>query len=421
MIYVYTPSHNARGLLRAYQSLVRQTKSDWKWLLLLNGKLHRSMLPAEILEDARVNVCETDRVSSVGALKQEACVLALQQQETQLLVELDHDDELRSDCLERLWSEYTAKPDGFYYSDFCEFKPDGSPQVYGSYYGWSSYGTSWEGQSVTAMRAKQVTARSLYQIFYAPNHVRAWSRSAYEKSGGYDAKYDVCDDHDLLVRTYLAGVEMHHIPECLYMQHGSPQQTQVTRNNHIQTVQAKIGASNLDKLCAEWARREKLKCLDMGAAHNPAPGYLTVDKHGGDFTLDVTEGLPFADSSIGVIRAFDFLEHIPLGKVVPFMNECWRVLAPGGWLLTSTPSTDGRGAFQDPTHVSFWNANSFWYYTQRDQSKYVPEITCSFQLTRIHNYFPSNWHMENNIPYVAADLWVLKGQERCGPDLISKE
>ncbi len=27
------------------------------------------------------------------------------------------------------------------------------------------------------------------------------------------------------------------------------------------------------------------------------------------------------------------------------------------------PSTDGRGAFQDPTHVSFWNINSFMYYS----------------------------------------------------------
>ena len=30
-----------------------------------------------------------------------------------------------------------------------------------------------------------------------------------------------------------------------------------------------------------------------------------------------------------------------------------------------TPSTDGRGAFQDPTHVSFYNENSFWYFTDR--------------------------------------------------------
>ncbi|MFM6367255.1 MAG: class I SAM-dependent methyltransferase, partial [Dolichospermum sp.] len=38
------------------------------------------------------------------------------------------------------------------------------------------------------------------------------------------------------------------------------------------------------------------------------------------------------------------------------------ILKPGGIVDISVPSTDGRGAFQDPTHVSFWNINSFLYY-----------------------------------------------------------
>jgi len=45
------------------------------------------------------------------------------------------------------------------------------------------------------------------------------------------------------------------------------------------------------------------------------------------------------------------------------MRETHRCLSPQGWLLSQTLSTDRRGAFQDPTHVSFWNSNSFWYYT----------------------------------------------------------
>src|SRR5690606_7638272 len=181
----------------------------------------------------------------------------------------------------------------------------------------------------------------------------------------------------------------------------------------------KIGAQNLNAICLEWARREGLPCYDLGGVHNKPQGYLSIDRHpGADVQIDVLQGLPFEDSSVGILRAYDFLEHIPGGmSVVHFMNECWRVLAPGGWLLTATPSTDGRGAFQDPTHVSFWNANSFWYYTQQQHKKYVPEINCKFQLTRVDNYFPSDFCAKNSIPYVAADLWALKGQERCGEDL----
>jgi len=48
--------------------------------------------------------------------------------------------------------------------------------------------------------------------------------------------------------------------------------------------------------------------------------------------------------------------------VVGLMNAIYRALVPGGCLLAATPSTDGRGAFQDPTHCSFWNiTDSFWY------------------------------------------------------------
>jgi hypothetical protein len=38
------------------------------------------------------------------------------------------------------------------------------------------------------------------------------------------------------------------------------------------------------------------------------------------------------------------------------------VLKPGGTAEITVPTTDGPGAFQDPTHVSFWNRRSFLYY-----------------------------------------------------------
>jgi acetyltransferase-like isoleucine patch superfamily enzyme len=45
------------------------------------------------------------------------------------------------------------------------------------------------------------------------------------------------------------------------------------------------------------------------------------------------------------------------------MNEIWRVCKDGALVDLFVPSTDGRGAFQDPTHVSFWNVNSFKYFS----------------------------------------------------------
>lgn len=418
LISVFTPTHDTRVLAHAWASLKRQSYQNWEWVILLNGSAldaENPNLPVDLLEDPRVKVHRTNSAPFVGLLKGEACDLCA----GELLVELDHDDELRSDCLQRLAAAMADEPEGFFYSDWVERQPNGESRTYNPFYGWEKYETWWDyGGTITAQRAMSVTARSLYQIFFAPNHVRAWSRAAYNRVGGYNRQLSVCDDHELLIRTYLAGVPMVHIPECLYMQHIWPNQTQTLRNQEIQIRQAEIGAQYLERLALEWSRRQGLKNYDLGAAHNPAVGYTSVDLQGAEVCIDVTKGLPFEDNSVGVIRAYDFLEHLPAGKsVIEFMNECYRVLAPGGWMLTHTPNTEGRGAFQDPTHVSFWNSNSFWYYTKKEFMKYVPELKAQFQLTRVVNHFPSKWHQDHLISYVSADLWALKGQPQCGADL----
>jgi len=102
---------------------------------------------------------------------------------------------------------------------------------------------------------------------------------------------------------------------------------------------------------------------------------------------------------------------------VALMNEIWRVLVDGGWLLSVTPSTDGRGAFQDPTHCSWWNENSFLYYTHSGYAAYVPEIACRFQRGRLRTVFPSEVHRKMQIPYVWADLTAVKTWRR-RPGLI---
>jgi predicted SAM-dependent methyltransferase len=152
-----------------------------------------------------------------------------------------------------------------------------------------------------------------------------------------------------------------------------------------------------------------LPALDMGAAHNKPDGYLGVDQYphpNVELVCDVTKGIPVPDSSIGAIRAHDFIEHIPNG--IALFNEFHRILAPGGILLTQTPSTDGRGAFQDPTHVSFYNQNSFWYYTDPYYQKFVPAITCQYEALTLETMYPTAWHVTHNIPYVIAHLKAIK-------------
>jgi 2-polyprenyl-3-methyl-5-hydroxy-6-metoxy-1,4-benzoquinol methylase len=118
-----------------------------------------------------------------------------------------------------------------------------------------------------------------------------------------------------------------------------------------------------------------------------------------------------------VIRAVDFLEHVP--DKVAVINELYRMLAPGGVLLSMTPSTDGRGAFQDPTHVAYYNENSFWYYTERNYRSFVPELNVAFQASRLVTHYPTDWHETHDISYVTANLIALKdGAPRNGGVLL---
>lgn len=125
--------------------------------------------------------------------------------------------------------------------------------------------------------------------------------------------------------------------------------------------------------------------LNLGCGYRHIKDCINVDNRSEtnpDLICDVIEGLPYKDSSVDYVRAQDFLEHIPIGKTVGVVTEIWRALKPGGLFVSLTPSTDGRGAFQDPTHVSFWNINSWLYYSD-PAYRNLYDIRANFELVKI--------------------------------------
>jgi predicted SAM-dependent methyltransferase len=130
-----------------------------------------------------------------------------------------------------------------------------------------------------------------------------------------------------------------------------------------------------------WADLNGLRKIDLGGAINSRQGYEIVDIYQGDISCDLNERWPFEDDSIGVVRAYDIFEH--LRDPLHTMKELYRVLAPGGYALIQVPSTDGRGAFQDPTHVSYWNENSFLYYTDHEKARFI-HTPVRFQSMRLY-------------------------------------
>jgi SAM-dependent methyltransferase len=126
--------------------------------------------------------------------------------------------------------------------------------------------------------------------------------------------------------------------------------------------------------------------LNLGCCDALLAGYVNVDIIAGIGVevADLSKPWPWRDSSIDFIRAHDIIEHLP-DKILT-MNETWRVLKPGCEAEIVVPTTDGPGAFQDPTHVSFWHRRSFMYYESgnpyRERFARPYGITARFRIVR---------------------------------------
>lgn len=394
-----------------YATLREQTYEDWEWVVVLNNG---GKLPDEIRADKRVFAVRYPHGGdAIGALKRFAC----EQCQGDVLVEVDADDLLTPNCLEKIDTAFKDEHVSFAYSNSAGFKDrTWEPLSYTAYWGWKSRPFAYQGHELTEMISFPATPQAMREIYWTPNHVRAWRASAYWAIGGHSADLSVIDDYELLCRTYLHDGEMRHIDECLYLYRDHPGQTTKAKNPAIQSVNSQMYSQYIWRMAETWARREGLALIDLGAAHGKPEGYVGLDHcvgPGVDRVCDLEQGIPLADNSVGLVRASDFVEHIR--DTVHLMNEIYRVLAPGGWLFLGIPSTDGRGAFMDPTHVSWWNSNSLWYYTLPQFAAFVPGIAARFQRSRVITWYPSAWHKEHDISYVDAQLIAVKdGYEPVG-------
>ena len=392
-------------VLETYRSLCRQEYADWEWILVPNGG---AAVPAEILRDRRVRIWPLDdQVRGVGQIKAFACERA----GGEVLVELDADDLLTPDALGELAAAFEDPAAMFAYSNDCEFHHGTwEPHTYSSFYGWESRPVEYEGHELLENVAWEPGPQMMRFVYWAPDHVRAWRASAYRELGGHNVELAVADDHELLCRTYLAygAAGMRHVDKPLYLYRIHGGNTVKAQNADIQAATRRVAWDYSQRLAERWARDEGLRLVDLGGGLNGAEGYETVDRReGADIVADLDDyPWPLEAGSVGVLRASHVLEH--LYSPVDAMNEAYRVLAPGGWFFVEVPSTDGRGAFQDPGHRSFWNENSFWYYTTAQHAAFVPEYRGRFQASIVETHYPGEWWRANNIPVVRADLIALK-------------
>ena len=103
--------------------------------------------------------------------------------------------------------------------------------------------------------------------------------------------------------------------------------------------------------------------IDVGCGAKKLPGAFGLDRRphpGVDVVFDFESGLPLKSASVEVVYLSHVLEHIQ--RLIPFMEEVYRVCRPGGEVRVVVPYYTSRGAYRDPTHVRFMTEDLFQYF-----------------------------------------------------------
>lgn len=411
LISVFTPTHRDGAFIReTWESLKEQNYPIWQWVIVPNGN---GIVPDDIKMDRRVKIVPytgqpiADGRFSIGALKRFAC----ENSDGDVLLELDDDDMLTPNALARVVEEFLNPEVQMVYSNTSEFANETwASRTFSEWWGWKARPFGYRGHNLMESISWPPSPWAFRHIFWSPNHLRAWRTEAYWKVGGHNPDLALVDDHDMNIRFYLefGSKGMKHVDETLYLYRLHDGSTCLNYAGDI-LVQDNLWYDRYIVPMAErWAKDENLLIIDLGGAFNAPEGYLKVDlRDNCDIKCDLNGRWPFGDGKVGIVRAFHIFEHLP--DQIHTMNELYRVLAPGGFAFIEVPSTDGRGAWQDPTHKSFWNENSFFYYTRQDQARFIqPESKARFQESLLKTHFPNEWYQSNNIPCVLAHLICLK-------------
>lgn len=235
---IITPTHVYLPYLdELWESIKAQTYKKWEWILYLNGRMQKSFLSSDILNDNRVKIYQEENGGgslfatvpnrNIGNIKN----IAFSYGEGDILVEADHDDVLTPDCLEELNKAFQKKV-GFVYSDCATI---GQKEPFSSDYGWKFTEYEYKGKKLISMTAFEPTVDRVSSMWFTPCHVRAWRRSVYEELGGHDKSLLVCDDLDLNIRTFLKS-KMYHIPKTLYIYRITGYNSYMIFSKHIHTI-----------------------------------------------------------------------------------------------------------------------------------------------------------------------------------------
>jgi len=401
---IFTPTHLPTHLPEAYASLLRQSYTKWEWVLVPNGG--KAVIPDNIRNDPRVKVVDGgSHLYNIGALKRLACDNC----SGDAFIELDHDDLLFPGNSLSAINEAFEGGAGFVYSDVSVFsynnknkQPDYGSIIYSKTHGWQTYAVNIYGRELVATRAFNVTPRSLCEIYYAPDHVRCWSRKAYYKAGGHNRDLAVIDDLELMIKTYLSGAKFTHTNGCHYLYRTYAENTVNSRNQQIQTLSRSCKIKYTEDLIHEWVSRENYPTLNI----------VELVESGWKYDRDLCHGFGF--DRYGVIEIKDYLQWLDGEQVADFMNSVYEALVPGGYIIITVPDATTGIGFADPAYKSYYSEASMLPYINKKHADRNGHVFARFQQVLTTEEYLSDWHKNNGYKHLRFHLCALKGQRQPG-------
>jgi O-antigen biosynthesis protein len=279
LVTVFTPAYKTgEKIQRPFHSLSEQTYTNWEWVIVDDsdddGKTFK-MLGCLTRQDHRIEVFKPwEHSGIIGKVKNWACSLA----KGDILVELDHDDELTDYALDCVVQGFKQFPEaGFLYTDDAEIYKDGTSYTYrdGWAFGYGSYtDVEYHGRLYKSGSAGNINSKTIRHIASTPNHIRAWRKSFYESIGGHNKELHVADDFEIMIRTFLK-TRIVRVPRLCYLQYiGNTAQRERNKDirRHVRSIRAyydrMIHERFLELGCEDFAWDEKTGCFDH---HIPNP------------------------------------------------------------------------------------------------------------------------------------------------------
>jgi len=306
-ISIITPTNNPVYLKQLEETVLAQTYQDWEWVILLNNGAHY-----QGSDDPRIRVKHyPGTCRAVGRLKKAASDICT----GEVIAEVDHDDMITPDCLQKLAEAFADPEVGFAYSDNAKLLENAVFTPYLREAGWEYKFFEWKGQKLYSMICQPLYPGRLGYIWFAPDHIRAWSKSVYDSIGGHNEEMEICDDQELMHRLYMA-TRFRYIPEVLYIYRISGHNTWMKRDTEIQELNMRLYDRHINNLAERFAEINGLEIIDL-------EDYVTADP-----CIDCN------DDKAGVVYAYGIIDKAFNRDAL--MKEIHRVLAPGGLLISES-------------------------------------------------------------------------------------